>query len=109
MATIDTRPAMHTETRPDITRIRPSRGWRSIDLREVWRYRELLWFLALRDIKLRYKQTALGVSWAVLQPLFTMAVFTVFFGKLGKLPSDGKPYALFVWRPCCRGSCSPTL
>ncbi len=95
MAT-DTLPAPHTEAPPEVTRIRPSRGWRAIGLRELWRYRELLWFLTLRDIKLRYKQTALGVAWAVLQPLFTMAVFTVFFGKLGKLPSDGKPYALFV-------------
>lgn len=85
-------------TTPDleITRIRPSGGWRAINLAEVWRYRELLFFLTLRDIKLRYKQTALGVAWAVLQPLLTMAVFTVFFGKLGGLPSDGQPYALFV-------------
>jgi len=96
MATIDTLPAPHTEARPEVTRIRPSRGWRAIDLREMWRYRELLWFLTLRDVKLRYKQTALGVAWAVIQPLFTMGVFTIFFGKLGKLPSDGKPYALFV-------------
>src|SRR5271168_3088601 len=96
MVTLDIVPATHIQSPPDITRIRPSQGWRSIDLREVWRYRELLWFLTLRDIKLRYKQTALGISWAVLQPLFTMMVFTVFFGKLGKLPSDGKPYALFV-------------
>ncbi|MDB5311160.1 MAG: type transporter [Gemmataceae bacterium] len=81
---------------PPVTRIRPGRGWRAVDLREVWRYRELLFFLSLRDIKLRYKQTALGVAWAVIQPLFTMAVFTVFFGNLGKLPSDGQPYALFV-------------
>jgi lipopolysaccharide transport system permease protein len=96
MATIDILTAKFTSDPPEVTRIRPSRGWRSIDLREVWQYRELLWFLTLRDVKLRYKQTALGVAWAVLQPLFTMAVFTVFFGKLGKLPSDGKPYALFV-------------
>ena len=96
MATIDILPATFTPAPPDIIRIRPSRGWRAINLREVWRYRELLWFLTLRDIKLRYKQTALGVSWAVLQPLFTMGVFTIFFGKLGKMPSDGKPYALFV-------------
>jgi lipopolysaccharide transport system permease protein len=82
--------------RPEITYIRPSRGWRAIDLCELWQYRELLGFLTLRDIKLRYKQTALGVAWAVIQPLFTMVVFTIFFGKLGKLPSDGKPYALFV-------------
>jgi lipopolysaccharide transport system permease protein len=97
MATIDAMmPATHADVPREILRIRPSQGWRAIDLREVWRYRELLWFLTWRDIKLRYKQTALGVAWAVLQPLFTMAVFTVFFGKLGKLPSDGKPYALFV-------------
>jgi lipopolysaccharide transport system permease protein len=96
MATIDILTIPHTEAPPAVTRIRPSRGWRAIDLREIWQYRELLWFLTLRDIKLRYKQTALGVAWAVLQPLFTMAVFTIFFGKLGKLPSDGKPYALFV-------------
>ncbi|MBA4189060.1 MAG: phosphate ABC transporter permease [Planctomycetaceae bacterium] len=80
----------------EVTRIRPSGGWRAINLAEVWRYRELLFFLTLRDIKLRYKQTALGVAWAVIQPLATMAVFAVFFGKLGKLPSDGQPYALFV-------------
>ena len=97
MATIDTMmPAATTQPPPDLTRIRPSRGWRAIDLREVWQYRELLWFLTLRDIKLRYKQTALGVAWAVIQPLFTMVVFTLFFGRLGKLPSDGEPYPLFV-------------
>src|SRR5215813_11302026 len=73
-------------------RIRPSRGWRALDLRELWHYRELLWFLVLRDIKLRYKQTALGVAWVVLQPLLTMVIFTVFFGKLAKMPSDGLPY-----------------
>jgi lipopolysaccharide transport system permease protein len=97
-AVIDTRatPALSAEAGPEITRIRPSRGWRAINLRELWHYRELLGFLTLRDIKLRYKQTALGVAWAVLQPLLTMAVFTIFFGKLGGLPSDGKPYALFV-------------
>lgn len=67
-----------------------------MDLFELWRYRELLFFLTLRDIKLRYKQTALGVGWAVAQPLLTMAVFTIFFGKLANMPSDGKPYALFV-------------
>jgi lipopolysaccharide transport system permease protein len=96
MATTETLPAPHAEAPTEVTRIRPSRGWRAIDLREIWRYRELLWFLTLRDVKLRYKQTALGVAWAVLQPLFTMLVFTIFFGKLGKLPSDGRPYALFV-------------
>jgi lipopolysaccharide transport system permease protein len=85
----DRPPAVHL-------RIKPGTGWRAINLAEIWRYRELLFFLTWRDIKLRYKQTALGVAWAVLQPLATMAVFAVFFGKLANMPSDGKPYALFV-------------
>ena len=67
-----------------------------LDLTELWRYRELLYFLAWRDVKLRYKQTALGVAWAVLQPLATMLVFSIFFGKLGGMKSDGVPYPLFV-------------
>lgn len=83
-------------TPPVHIRIKPGTGWRAVNLAEIWRYRELLFFLTWRDIKLRYKQTALGVAWAVIQPLATMAVFAVFFGKLGQLPSDGKPYALFV-------------
>jgi lipopolysaccharide transport system permease protein len=77
-------------------RIRPSSGWRSLDLAELWRYRELLWFLAVRDIKLRYKQTALGVAWAVIQPLATVIVFSIFFGGLANVPSEGLPYSLFV-------------
>lgn len=77
-----------------VIRIRPTSGWRAVDLGEFWRYRELLGFLTLRDIKLRYKQAGLGVAWAVIQPLFTMLVFTVFLGRLGKLPSDGVPYSL---------------
>jgi lipopolysaccharide transport system permease protein len=82
--------------RPPVVRIRPSAGWRALDLGELWRYHELLWFLAVRDIKLRYKQTALGVAWAILQPLLTMAIFTIFFGILARVPSDGVPYPLFV-------------
>jgi lipopolysaccharide transport system permease protein len=78
------------------TRIRPPVGWRPIDFRELWRFRELLWFLAVRDVKVRYKQTALGVAWAVLQPLFAMAVFSVFFGRLANVQSDGLPYPLFA-------------
>src|SRR5262249_52975710 len=74
-----------------MVRIRPSSGWRALELGELWRFRELIWFLALRDIQLRYKQTALGVAWAVIQPLFTMLVFSVFFGGLAKVPSDGLP------------------
>lgn len=65
-------------------------------LGELWQYRDLLWFLLLRDIQLRYRQTALGVSWALLQPLATMTIFTVFFGRFGKIPSDGVPYQLFA-------------
>jgi lipopolysaccharide transport system permease protein len=80
----------------DLVRIRPSTGWRSLNLSELWRYRELLWFLAARDIKLRYKQTVLGVAWAVIQPLLTMIVFSIFFGRLGGIPSDGIPYPLFA-------------
>jgi len=79
-----------------IVRIRPSPGWRPLDLVDLWRYRELLWVLAMRDIRVRYKQTALGVAWALLQPLLTMVTFTIFFGVLAKVPSDGVPYPLFV-------------
>ena len=79
----------------EVTRIRPSSGWRGLDLWGLWRYRELLWFLTVRDVKVRYKQTALGIAWAVIQPLFTMVVFTVFFGNLARIPSDGVPYPLF--------------
>ena len=79
------------------TIIRPSRGWVSLQLRELWHYRELLFFLAWRDVKVRYKQTALGIAWAVLQPLLGMVVFTVFFGRLAKVPSDGIPYPLFSY------------
>jgi lipopolysaccharide transport system permease protein len=89
-------PAQAGKARPAVMRIRPTSGWRSLNLVEIWRYRELLWFLAWRDIKLRYKQTALGVAWAVIQPLFTMIVFSILFGQLVKLPSDGTPYPVFV-------------
>lgn len=78
-----------------ITYLRPPRGWISLDLRELWRYRELLYFLVWRDIKVRYKQTALGASWAVIQPFFTMVVFSLFFGRLAGMPSDGVPYPVF--------------
>lgn len=71
--------------------IRPSRGWRSVDLAELWRYRELVYFLAWRDVKVRYKQTSLGVLWALLQPLAAMLVFSIFLGQLARVPSDGVP------------------
>ena len=78
-------------------RIRPSRGWPSLNLKDVWEYRELLYFLAWRDVKVRYKQTVLGVVWAVMQPVFTMIVFSIFFGWLVKVPSDGLPYPFFAF------------
>lgn len=78
-----------------ILRLQPSRGWVALGLQEVWAYRELLGFLTWRDIKVRYKQTALGASWAIIQPFFTMLVFSLFFGRLAKMPSDGVPYP--VW------------
>jgi lipopolysaccharide transport system permease protein len=78
-----------------VLRIEPRRGWLSLDLGELWDFRELLYFLAWRDVKVRYKQTALGVAWAVLQPLLTTVVFTIFFGRLAQVGSDGLPYPLF--------------
>jgi len=78
-------------------RIQPSRGWVALKLREVLEYHELLYFLTWRDIKVRYKQTALGAAWAVIQPFFTMVVFSLFFGKLGKIPSNGIPYPIFSY------------
>jgi lipopolysaccharide transport system permease protein len=79
------------------TRIRPSRGWSLPDPAEVWAYRELVYTLTWRDLKVRYKQTLLGATWAVLQPLLAMAIFTVIFGWLADLPSDGIPYPIFVY------------
>ncbi len=79
------------------TVIERSKGWRTIDLREIWAYRELLWVLVERDIKVRYKQTVLGVAWAVIQPLATMLLFSLVFGRLAKMPSDGLPYPVFVY------------
>lgn len=77
--------------------IRPTRGLRFLDLSEIWAYRELIYFLTWRDIKVRYKQTAIGVAWAMLQPLAMMIVFTLFFGRLAKVPSEGAPYPLFAY------------
>lgn len=77
--------------------IRPSRGWVPLRLADLWEFRELLYFLVWRDIKVRYKQTALGVAWVIIQPFFTMVVFSVFFGRLAKMPSDGIPYPIFAY------------
>lgn len=82
---------------PSTLVIRPSRGWTSLNLHDLWRYRELVVFLAWRDIQVRYKQTVLGVAWAVIQPLFTMIVFSIFFGRLAGIPSDGLPYPIFAY------------
>jgi lipopolysaccharide transport system permease protein len=77
--------------------IQPRKGWVPIDWRELWEFRELLYFLVWRDVKIRYKQTVLGIAWAVLQPLLAMLIFTVIFGRFAKIPSDGLPYAVFVY------------
>lgn len=89
--------AIEQETEHPILIIRPPRKWVPVDLHELWTYRELITSFTLRDIKLRYKQTGLGIAWAVLQPVLTMLIFTVFFGGLAKIPSDGVPYPLFVF------------
>jgi lipopolysaccharide transport system permease protein len=78
-------------------RIEPSRGWVSLKLHDLWEYRELLYFLTWRDIKVRYKQTVLGAAWAIIQPFFTMVIFSLFFGRLAKVPSDGIPYPIFSY------------
>src|SRR5213593_4319558 len=78
-------------------RIAPSKGWVSLKVHELWEYRELLYFLIWRDIKVRYKQTVLGAAWAIIQPFFTMVVFSLFFGHLAKMPSDGIPYPIFAF------------
>ncbi|NPA93244.1 MAG: ABC transporter permease [Chloroflexi bacterium] len=88
---------MPSSTSDEVIIVRPSRGWLDLNLREVWRYRELIYFLTWRDIKVRYKQTFLGAAWAVIQPFFTMVVFTLFFGRLAKIPSDNVPYPIFSY------------
>ena len=77
--------------------IEPSKGWVFLKLHDLWEYRELLYFLAWRDIKVRYKQTVLGAAWAIIQPFSTMVVFSIFFGRLAKMPSDGIPYPIFAY------------
>jgi lipopolysaccharide transport system permease protein len=84
-------------TKPQVLRITPPTRWWTIPLGELWAYRELLYFFVWRDIKIRYKQTAIGAAWAVLQPLLTMLVFSLFFGRLAHIPSDGIPYPIFFY------------
>ena len=80
-----------------LTIIQPSGRWAALNLQEVWHYRQLLYFLVWRDVKVRYKQTLLGAAWVILQPVLTMLMFTLFFGRLASVPSDGIPYPLFVY------------
>ena len=77
--------------------IQPHRGLLDLDLKAIWEYRDLLYFLVWRDVKVRYKQTVIGVIWAIIQPLLTMIVFSMVFGRLARIPSDGLPYPLFVF------------
>jgi lipopolysaccharide transport system permease protein len=85
------------EENSQVIRIASSKGWVALQLKELWAYRELLYFMIWRDVKVRYKQTALGAAWAIIQPVFTMIVFSLFFGRLGKIPSDGIPYPIFCY------------
>jgi lipopolysaccharide transport system permease protein len=82
---------------PPLISIRPSPGWVPLRLGDLWQYRELLYFLIWRDVKVRYKQTVLGAAWAIIQPFMTMVVFALFFGRLAKMPSDGVPYPIFAY------------
>ena len=102
MASLSAHPVLAENTTPlartaVAVRIEPPHGWLEVRLREIWQYRELLYFFVWRDVKIRYKQTVIGVAWVVLQPLLTMAVFTLFFGRLAKLPSQGLPYSVFYF------------
>lgn len=86
-----------TNTEPRITHIRASTGWASVSIRELWLYREVVFFLAWRDIKVRYKQTIFGSAWALFQPVLSMIIFTIIFSRIAKLPSDGIPYPIFSY------------
>jgi lipopolysaccharide transport system permease protein len=92
---VDQFASLSSSTDISVFRIEPSRGWVSLKLHELWEYRELLYFLMWRDVKVRYKQTILGAAWAIIQPFFTMVVFSLFFGRLAGIPSDGVPYPIF--------------
>src|SRR5207237_1021075 len=83
-----------SSTRRHFIRLQASHGWSALQLRELWEYRDLLYLLIWRDLKVRYKQTALGVAWVVLQPVLTTRIFTFIFGRLARIPSDDLPYAL---------------
>ena len=97
MSVIEGQTLQPAQAQTPVLRIEPSRGWVGLQVRDLWRYRELVYFLTWRDIKVRYKQTLLGASWAIIQPFFTMVIFSLFFGKLAKVPSDGVPYPIFSY------------
>jgi lipopolysaccharide transport system permease protein len=95
--TLATARAQHVLPDEPLVTIQPGKSWAGLDLRELWAYRELLYFLVWRDVKVRYKQAALGLAWVVMQPLLTTLIFTVFLGMLARVPSDGAPYLVFVY------------
>ena len=97
MATAGARQLQNTTFAGELVRITPPAGWFDLELKSLWEARELLYFFVWRDIKIRYKQTAIGAAWAVLQPFLTMVVFSLFFGKLAKIPSHGLPYPIFYY------------
>ncbi len=90
-------PALVSLPEQPLVIIEPNKAWGALDLRDLWAYRELLYFLTWRDVKVRYKQTELGIAWAIIQPVFTMLVFTLFFGRLAGVPSDSVPYPIFAY------------
>ena len=92
-----TQTTLNANTEEEVIYLRPARGWTALNLRDLWVYRELVYFLTWRDLKVRYKQTVLGAAWAVLQPFITMVVFTIFFGGLLKVSSEGVPYPVFSY------------
>jgi lipopolysaccharide transport system permease protein len=94
---MDARSPAAAQPAPKVTIIKPTQGWRSLDLQELWSFRELFRVLVERDVKVRYKQTVLGFAWAILQPVMAMIVFSIFFGSFAKMPSDGLPYPIFVY------------
>lgn len=89
--------SLQSKPQEEVLYLKASSGWSALNLVELWRYRELIYFLIWRDIKVRYKQTVLGAAWAIIQPFFTMVVFTIFFGRLAKVPSDNVPYPIFSY------------
>ena len=97
LAILMTEPSITAQHDEEIIFIKPTKGWGSLNLRELWLYRELIYFLTWRDLKVRYKQTVLGAGWAILQPVLSMIVFSIFFGSLLNVPSEGVPYPIFSY------------